>query len=120
MPINKFKINKNKLITYDDLKSIPLNEVIIMDDTGLNGHIEYTRISSYTKSLMFTVSMKKGSEWFIHHHDCKETIVVYKGKLIDMLTKKEIVRAETINFNINENHYIKALEDSVFYVEFNK
>lgn len=118
--IDKFQAKSDLLITYEDLKKIKLNEVQQIVKS-LPGAIECIRISSINKdSLMFTVTMKANQLWEKHHHDCEETCVVYKGKLIDALTGYDAGPAELLNFKPYQPHYVIAEEDTIFYVEFKK
>lgn len=118
--VRKFRTKNDVLITFNELKKIPLN-TLIQIHPDIPGAIECTRISSVNPdSLMFTVTMKKGEIWEKHHHNCEETCVVYKGKLKDVVTGYEATSAQLLNFSPYQEHYVIAEEDSIFYVEFKK
>lgn len=117
--IKKFREEDDLLISFEELSKIPLNKVNQLYPE-LEGAVEFTRISSNSNNLMFTVSMKKGQLWLKHKHDCVEIILVYKGKLRDLVQDKLVQRAETLVFQKEQPHYVLAEEDSIFYVEFKK
>jgi hypothetical protein len=115
--IDSFREEEDNLITFNQLKAIPLNKTIDIIES-LKGAIECTRISSVSDSLMFTVTMKAGQLWQNHHHDCVEKILVYQGKLIDLITNNSASKMMTMTFKPYKKHYVLAEEDSTFYVEF--
>lgn len=118
--INKFRDEKDLLITYAELEKIPLNETIQMIKKS-PGAIECIRITSRIENtLMFTVSMKANQVWEQHHHDCDETTIVFRGRLRDILNDKEAGIAESLFYKKKKSHFVVAMEDSVFYVEFKK
>jgi quercetin dioxygenase-like cupin family protein len=116
--ISKFREVSDLMISYKDLSSIPLNETVQMVK-GKEGRIECTRISSTNKeSLMFTVTMLAGEVWQKHHHDCEEVCLVYRGKLTDMISGKSAEAAQALVFAKFTTHFVKAEQDTIFYVEF--
>lgn len=117
--IKKF-INDNDLITYDELNNLPYNTLIsIIEDKPED--IQTLKLDNKDdKSLTFRVSMKKGSKWSKHKHDCKETIVLYKGKLFDNVTSTSLNRGGYLFVPAYKLYSFEALEDSTFYVEFEK
>lgn len=117
--IDKFREEKDSLITFEDLAKIPLNEMqqIVKDRPGA---IECIRLKSGTESLMFTVYMKQGEVWEKHHHDCDEVCVVFKGELKDTIQNKTAKSAQALEFKAGQRHYVVAKKASVFYVEFKK
>lgn len=117
--VTKFKKKEDLLITFEELSNIPINEVI-QYLPEIEGAIEGTRITSNNDNLMFTVTMKKGQLWQKHNHDCLEMILLYKGKLRELITNTVISKAQTVSFDSYQSHYVLAEEDSIFYVEFKK
>ena len=118
--VSKFRDPDDRLITYEDLSKIPLNQTVDIVK-GIKGAIECTRISSTNEtSLMFTVTMKAGQIWEKHHHDCFEICVVYKGELLDLISGKSAKTAQAITFDKYVTHFVKANKDTIFYVEFKK
>lgn len=119
--LEKFISNfDDELIKYESLEKLPYNIIlpIIPEEPE---KIETLKIDNKEDdTLTFRVNMKKDSEWSSHMHDCKETIVVYKGRLIDNIQKGEIKRGGYLIIPSYKKHSIKALEDSTFYVEFEK
>jgi quercetin dioxygenase-like cupin family protein len=110
--------NKDKtLITFTQLEDLPLNQVMQLYPNK-PGSVETIKITSSEKDLSFRVDMKKGEVWESHMHDCLETILVYKGKLLEHITKKEINRLNPIIIKSYTEHIVEALEDCIFYVEF--
>lgn len=118
--IKRFRDEANVLISYNQLKEIPLNNTVQIN-LEEEGAIECTRISSTSDdNLMFTVTMKKGQRWERHYHDCHETCVVYKGEIKDLISGVSATSAHPLYFKPYEQHYVIAVKDSVFYVEFKK
>ncbi len=124
--INKFKeinstpaIKTDALITFKQLEDIPINIVnqILPDKKG---SIETTRLYNETEDLTFRVHMKKDEVWNFHHHDCEEIILIHKGKLKVSISEKIYNKGNIFKIYKNINHSVKALEDSIFYVEFKK
>lgn len=115
--IQEFNSDQENLISYEQLKTFEIGkkEQVIQEREGA---IEVTRINSSEKSLSFRVEMQEGEYWKIHKHDCEETILLYKGKLKDRLTKTEINRIQPIVIEPYTPHIIEAKEYSIFYVEF--
>jgi len=118
--IEKFKDKKDRLITYEELEKIPLNQMIQIVPE-LPGAIEVIRITSTSENtLMFTVTMKPNQLWEKHHHDCFETCAIFKGRLTDAVTGKSAGIAESMTFQPYEPHYVVSEENTIFYVEFKK
>lgn len=117
--VESFRKEEDDLITFDSLSKIQINKVEQMYPEN-QGRVECTRISSTNKNLMFTVTMKGGEVWQKHHHDCHEKILVYKGRLRNLITDEKVVKTQMIEFEPFQTHYVMAEEDSIFYVEFIK
>lgn len=117
--IRKF-INDDNLISYEELKSLPYNTLIsIIEDKPED--IQTLKLDNKDdNSLSFRVTMKKGSKWSKHKHDCNETIVMYKGVINDNITSKPLKRGGFLMVPSYQLHSFEALEDSIFYVEFEK
>lgn len=118
--LDDFRKVDDVLISYNDLERIPLDVKQVMK-RDMPDAIEFTRITSPNPdSLMFTVTMKKGQVWEMHHHDCKETILVFSGDIQEVISGDKACRAETITVPPYTRHYVIANKDSIFYVEFLK
>lgn len=115
--VKKFQMDENILIPFHQLEQMPEDEIIqIVEERP--GAIETIKLKTQNKDLSFRVEMKKGEYWKNHHHDCIETIIVYKGCLLDHTTGKTSDRGRSIIFIPFQDHIVEALEDSIFYVEF--
>jgi hypothetical protein len=125
LPINKtakekWEFGNNTLITFNDLSKIPISEPFYIND---DKNIETIRLDTKRKnSISFRVNMKGiGKKWELHKHDCKETILIYKGSLYDEVSKTYINKSEICVIPPYTSHEIVTLENtSVFYVEFDK
>lgn len=115
----KSKFKDTKIITYDDMLKVPTGVELIYNEDK-NNPIKGTRIHQDDGNISFRMIMPKDSVFQIHKHDCIETCVVYKGLLIDNISGTKIQRLQSISFDPNVPHIIRALEDSIFYVEFIK
>jgi quercetin dioxygenase-like cupin family protein len=119
--LEKFISDKDdELIKYESLKELPYNISLSIIPEQPEKIITLKINNKEEDSLTFRVTMQKGSEWSTHKHDCKETIIVYKGCLEDNIKKGEIKRGGYLIVPPYKKHSIKALEDSTFYVEFEK
>lgn len=116
--LDKFRRKEDVLITFEDLEGMPLNKTLQMVEGS--DDILCTRIVNNKGNLSFRVEMEKGKYWQRHHHDCEETIIVYKGKLIDEVNGKESCRLVPMEISKDQVHFIKGLESSEFYVEFKR
>lgn len=117
--IEKF-IGENELIKYDDLDKLPFNTLISILPNAPEDIQTLKLDNKEDNSLTFRVTMKKGSKWTKHRHDCKETIVLYKGILEDDITSIHLERGGFIVIPPHKTHSFTAIEDSTFYVEFEK
>lgn len=110
----------NEIITYEYLESLPEDVVISIIPDDLEA-IQTTKLKQCKEdTLYFRVSMKKDSVWKYHKHDCKETIALYKGELFDNITSDTLYRGGLLFVPAYKLHSFTALEDSTFYVEFEK
>ena len=110
-------VNKNPLISFEELNKIPLNDVIqIVPERP--GAIEINGLYTAGDDLTFRVMMKKGEIWNFHTHDCEETILIHKGTLTVSISKKKYTKGSLFKINKKVTHGVEAVEDSVFYVEF--
>ena len=117
---DKFRANEDLLITYNDLKNIPLNKMEEVEQDRL-GAIQCTRINSlHPDRLMFTVSMKKDEVWKPHHHNCLEKCIVKSGLLLDSVSGITAGPFEILEIKAGITHFVIAKEDCIFYVEFTK
>lgn len=111
-----FKSSKDVLITYESMVKIPLGVTIQYEK--IKGLVESTKIARSEKSMSFRVEMKKGQKWRIHHHDCEEVILVFKGSLKGMKSNKIGNINTPVRYDPFFSHEVVAEEDSIFYVEF--
>jgi quercetin dioxygenase-like cupin family protein len=124
--INKYrsKAKGGEVITFRELTTIPIG-VLIEIVPGDPGAIQVERTkSSVETNLSFRIVMRKGQIWREHHHDCEETIVVYKGRLTDLTTNTDVDRLHSMTIKPYSTHNVLANVDghptlpSIFYVEF--
>lgn len=115
--LRKYRNKDKDLITFNDLYELPNNQVLQLYPER-PGAVETIKLPSSERDLSFRVNMKQGERWESHIHDCLETILVYKGKLIDHVTNTNISRLYPIVIKSYTDHIVEALEDSIFYVEF--
>jgi len=115
--ITKLKSIPNVMIKYVELKEIPLDKEIDYSPNQ-DGTILCTKISDRDDGLSFRVIMKRGTKWEAHHHDCTETLIVWKGALQGNLNNTSIKRGGILEMSAKLIHEIYATEDSIFYVEF--
>lgn len=115
--IKKLKSKSNVMVYYKELKEIP-SDIEIDYSPNQDKTILCTKISDREDGLSFRVIMTKGTKWEKHHHDCSETLIVWKGCLQGNLNDIIISRGGIMEMNPNTVHEISALEDSIFYVEF--
>ena len=115
--IKKYQGEAKVLITYEELKDIPLQETQDMDVSD-PGAVVFTKINENEISQSFRVEMKADNFWNNHYHDCLETIVVYRGHLYNHSREEIIDRYHPTIIKKYEPHLIEATTDSVFYVEF--
>lgn len=120
--IEDFRTDEPNLISYENLKTFKVGELIDMVEHK-PGAIYCTRLPSINedKSLSFRVEMKKGERWKPHYHDCLETIVMYKGICIDTISGKVAHKGNQMIIKANTVHEIICETDiAIFYVEFSK
>lgn len=115
--VEKLKSKENVMVYYKELKNIPC-DVEIDYSPKQDKTILCTKISDRKDGISFRVIMTKGTKWEEHHHDCSETLIVWKGALKGNLNNLIISRGGIMEMNPYTVHEISALEDSVFYVEF--
>lgn len=115
--VQEFRKKESNLISFEFLKTFKPNEVVQIYPER-KGSVECTMLDTEDEDLSFRVTMKKGEMWNVHYHDCKETLLVYKGKLRDKKTGLIVTRVNPIEIKPYTPHIIEALEDSIFYVEF--
>jgi hypothetical protein len=105
------------LITYEELKGIPMSELQDMDISD-PGAVTFTKINQNDLSQSFRVEMKADNFWNTHYHDCLETIIVYTGVMYNHSRENIIDRHNPAVIKKYEPHLIEATTDCVFYVEF--
>jgi len=114
--LSKVRDTKDTMITFEAIESHPVGE-----KTDLTEGVSTERLANNADgTLFFRVSMKKGSLVFQHHHDCLEEIVLYKGKLLEVISNSKIDDNLAVRFKPGESHAIYALEDSIFYCQLYK
>lgn len=115
--LSKFRNKKSECITFKELQDFKIGELVDVNQQNKGG-ILCERLKNKGENLMFRVEMVKNEKWELHFHDCKETLLVYKGVLIDEIKNKKADKVKTLSFKPYTEHIVRALEDSVFYVEF--
>jgi quercetin dioxygenase-like cupin family protein len=115
--IDKYRTNRRVLITYDEIKEIPIQFPIDLDIKN-PGAILCTKIHETEFSQSFRVEMKQEAYWSTHYHNCLETILVFKGELYDHTNNKAIDKYNPVIIKKYEDHLIESVTDSIFYVEF--
>jgi quercetin dioxygenase-like cupin family protein len=79
------------MITVEDFKSVPLNEMVL-----LTSKVSFIKILENENELHFRTYLQAGGKYGIHSHDCNEYTTVLKGHLIDLITKKTYIEGETV------------------------
>ena len=120
MNLRKFFSKKKDMVSFKELLSIPSDTVSQIDPEDVDSITTVKVKNNDSDNVTLRVTMKKGKLWDKHFHDCKETIVMYKGKIKDVITGKEIGRGAHLSIPAERPHSIEALEDTIFYVEFQK
>lgn len=117
--IDKLRSEKVLIVTFEELSRTPFDNVEDIYPERPKA-ITCTRIRNPDNddTVSFKVCMKAGEEWHNHFHDCKETILIYEGTLYNILSNKQSKSLEVMVIEPYQKHIIKALEDTVFYVEF--
>lgn len=117
--LNKFQTDYT-VVTFEELSSLPFN--IPMDIIpNKPGAILTERIEcSADSKILFKVIMSKGQQWSKHQHDCNEVIAMRRGAIQDDITKKKLIKGGFLYIPALTLHALEALEDSEFYVEFQK
>lgn len=115
--VSMFQEMDDTLIKFEDLLEFPTGITFDIDPKDV-GSILCTRIVSYSDGISFRVEMINGKFWQLHHHDCIETILMYKGTLIDLLNNRTVVRGQLMEIPANKSHYIKSNGNCIFYVDF--
>ncbi len=113
--LDKF-VENDTMVTFNELCEMPINETI-----DINEGITCVRVHGDRQDqATFRVEMKRGRCWSRHRHNCNETIVMYKGKIKDDITGEELKKGGYLYIPAGNFHVIEALEDAIFYVEFQK
>jgi hypothetical protein len=117
--LDKYEEGGDVLITFDELLKLPLDKLFsfVPNDAGT---AEGLAIETGKEDLTFRAVISKGTVFNSHKHNCIENIIVYKGKLVDIKTDKVIERGKISVFNKMQPHHLKAVEDTVCYIEFEK
>jgi len=111
--LSKVRDPKDTMITFEAVEEHPIGE-----KTQLTEGVCTERLANNTDgALFFRVSMKKGSLIFQHHHDCVEEMVLYKGRLLEVISNVKIDSNLAIKFEPGKSHTLYALEDSIFYCQ---
>lgn len=117
--IDKLKSPEKESIYFDELLLIPFDttEEIFPNEKG---DMTCTRVKNNNGVLTFRITMKKGRRLHSHFHDCEETIIVYQGSIINEIDRNIKSSLQIMKIPSYTDHIIKALEDTIFYVEFRK
>jgi hypothetical protein len=106
----------NTMITFEAVEEHPIGERIDLTE----GVCTERLANNADGTLFFKVSMKKGSLIFQHYHNCVEEMVLYKGKLLEVINNVKIDSNLSIKFKPGDSHALYALEDSLFYCQLYK
>jgi len=117
--LDKYGEGGDVLITFDELLKLPLDKLFSFVPNGA-GRAEGLAIETGEDDLTFRAVISKGTMFNSHKHDCIENIIVYKGKLVDLKTDLVIERGKVSIFHKMRPHHLKALEDTICYIEFEK
>ena len=90
---------KASLIKYNELNGLELGKEVEGDDG-----IVYSLTDSDEDELSFITTMKDGSEFGQHFHDCGETCHVLEGTLVSPLSGKRIEKGGNIYFPAGKIH----------------
>jgi hypothetical protein len=108
------------LITFNELQQLPLDKLFSFVPSGA-GKAEGLAIETGEEdALTFRAIISKGTVFNSHKHDCIENIIIYKGKMVDLKTGNIIKRGKIEIFHVLKPHHLKALEDTICYIEFEK
>ena len=117
--IDKFRNKDTVCIFFDELSMFEVGEIIQINKDR-EGAVECERLHNKGDHLMFRVFMKDKEKWEIHYHNCYETLLVYKGKLLDVFSDQIAEKGRVLTFDPFEEHTVRSVGDSIFYVEFRK
>jgi len=115
--LDKYEEGGDVLITFKELQKLPLDELFSFFPDGA-GKAEGLVIETGENDLTFRAVISKDTVFNSHKHDCIESIIVYKGKMVDIKTNTVIERGKVSTFNKMKPHHLKALEDTICYIEF--
>ena len=118
--VNKFQTEDDSLVTFKELAALPLNTYVDFSEDQDESKMCMRIESNNPDALSFRVIMQEGTFFHPQHHDCTETILVYKGAIVDLNTEKIAIRGAILEFPPFHSHYVKAYAYSEFYVEFKK
>lgn len=117
--LNKF-VKNDTIVSFKELSTLPIKTIMEIIPS-IPGAIQTQQLESTSEyKLLFRVTMKKGYKWSRHKHDCDEVIVMREGRIKDDITEKELTKGGFLFIPKLRSHTIEALEDSEFYVEFQK
>jgi quercetin dioxygenase-like cupin family protein len=103
------------MITVEDFKSVPLNEMVL-----LTSKVSFIKILENENELHFRTYLQ-GGKYGIHSHDCNEYTTVLKGHLIEVLdNRKTYIEGETVVYLAYSLHEPSCEVDSEYYVVFKK
>lgn len=105
-------------ITFEQLDSIPYNKILDVYP-NVTKSVKGIRIDTKSKSLCFRMEIKKGAELLCHKHsDCSEVVLLLSGKMVNLTNGKIVKKYRVMEIPEGELHCLKALEDTVAYIEF--
>ena len=118
--MKKLKSEETLLVTFSELQGIPFDYCDDIYPERPNA-VTCTRVRGKNPDrISFRVTMNAGELWHNHYHDCEENLIVFEGCIYDSINDKKASRMGTMKIEPYGQHIIKALEDSIFYVEFKK
>lgn len=109
----------DKLITFEELRQLPLYEDLSIYPEEPNSIIT-KKIHQCQHNITFRVEMEKFTTWEPHHHDCLESILIYKGTLRDNETGAKATRGDLLIVPAFYRHSFTAEAETIFYVDFKR
>lgn len=101
--------NEKKVIdiTYDVMAQYPIGQ-----DVEINDKVSTILLCSNSKLSIFKTTFKQGGEIMTHiHSDCKETVKVVRGCMLEATTGERYADKQKVVYRAGEQHNPIALTD---------
>lgn len=103
-------------ILFENMAEYPVGE-----EVEINDKVSTKAILVTDNKLVFKTVFKKGGELATHiHSNCKETIKIVRGWLLEATTGEEYTDGHTIKYKPNERHNPIALDQTLLLVTLEK